>query len=161
MARDFEDLLNLDHLPDDDIRDLIRERLDQDDAFDGDAVDVTVAGGRVRVEGRVGTEEERQHVEHVLESLGAGDYENNVVVDPVARAERSEAADIARLEDAAAADDPGESGQSTSDTAEHLRTDDAAELDGTRDMRKAIEEGLSYNPPDGPVQEGAGEGERH
>lgn len=161
MGRDFEDSINLEQLPDEDARRLIRERLEQDEKFDVDAVDVTVAGGRVLVEGRVGTEEERQHVERVLEALGAGDLENNVVVDPLARAERSEAADIARLEDAAVTDELGESGKSTSDTAEHLRPDDAAELGGTRDVRKAIEEGKSYNPPGGPVQEGAGEGERH
>jgi hypothetical protein len=120
-----------------------------------------VDAGRVRVEGRVGTDGERQHVEQVLSALGAVDYENNLVVDRLARQERDEAADMARLEDAAAPAPLGETGAATSDTAEHLRRDDQSELYGTGDMRKAIEEGRSYEPPEGPFQEGVGGGERH
>ncbi|HUG38946.1 MAG TPA: hypothetical protein VMM12_00590 [Longimicrobiales bacterium] len=92
------------------------------------------------------------------------DYENNVVVDEAARAEQSEAADIARLEDAAVDDELGERGETTSDTAEHLLPDTAGEQFGTHDMKKAIEQGQSYNPPEGPMQEGiegGPQGERH
>jgi hypothetical protein len=48
----------------------------------------------------------------------------------------------------------------TSDTADHLHGDGRSEAEGTRDVQEAIEEGRSYNPPDGPFQEGVGEGER-
>jgi hypothetical protein len=161
MAHDFEDAINLDHLTDGDVRDLIRQQLDEAEAFDVDAVDIEVVDGRIRVEGRVGTDEERSHVEQVLSALGAVNYDNNVVVDPNARASRHEAADMARLEEASADDPLGDPGGSTSDTAEHLRPDARGEMHGTRDMQKAIEEGKSYNPPEGPLQEGIGEGERH
>lgn len=161
MTHDYEDAINLDHLTDGDVRDLVRQQLDEADAFDAEAVDIEVVDGRIRVEGRVGTDEERAHVEQVLTALGAVNYDNNVVVDPNARASRHDAADMARLEDAAADDPLGDAGGSTSDTAEHLRPDDRGEMYGTRDMQKAIEEGKSYNPPEGPMQEGIGEGERH
>ena len=164
MARDFEDGINLDQLNDDDIRDLVRQRLDEAEDFDADDVEIEVSDGRIRVEGRVGTDEERQHVEQLLTRLGAQDYSNDVVVNEVARAERSQAADIASLEDDAIADELGERGGETSDTAEHLRDDVEGEQYGTRDMKKAIEQGQSYTPPDGPMQEGiegGRTGERH
>jgi hypothetical protein len=161
MAHDYEDAINLDHLTDADVRALVRQHLDEADEFDADAVDIEVADGRIRLEGRVGTDGERAHVEQVLAALGAVDYDNNVVVDPNARATRHEAADMARLEDASAEAPLGDSGGTTSDTAEHLRPDDRGDMYGTRDMRKAIEEGKSYTPPDGPMQEGIDEGEQH
>ncbi len=161
MGQDYEDTINLDQMTDADVRALVRHRLDEAEEFDVDAVQIDVDGGRIRVEGRVGTEGERQHVEQVLTVLGAVEYANNVVVDRLARAQRDEAADMARLEDAATTSGLGESGDSSSDTAEHLLPDDAGDMYGTRDMRKAVEEGKSYNPPEGPFQEGIGEGERH
>lgn len=154
MARDFEDAINTDQLDDSDIHDLVRQRLDEADDFDVDDVEIEVRDGHVAVEGRVGTDEERQRVEQVLTGLGVNDYENNVVVDEVVRAERSEAADVARIEDAAVEDELGERGKATSDTADHLMADTAGEQFGTHDMKRAIEQGQSYNPPDGPMQEG-------
>lgn len=161
MPKDFEDALNLDQMDDDDIGELLRQRLDEAEEFDVDSVDIEVREGHVTVEGRVGTDQERQHVEQVLTALGAEDYDNNVVVDESTRAERSDAADIAHLEDSAVTDGLGERGKSTSDTAEHLQEDTASEQYGTRDMKKAIEQGQSFNPPDGPLQEGVGGGETH
>jgi hypothetical protein len=161
MTDDFEDAINLDRMEDEDIRDLVHQLLDEAEAFDADAVEIEVENGRVRVEGRVGTEGERQRVDQVLTSLGAADYENNVVVDRLARADRDESADIARMEDAAAAPALGASSGSTSDEAQHLRPDDAGELYGTRDMGRAIQEGKTYEPPDGPIQEGIEGDERH
>lgn len=164
MPRDYEDAINTDQLDDDDIRDLLRQRLDEADDFNVDEVDIEVRDGRVTVEGRVGTDEERHHVEQVLSGLGVQNYENNVVVDEAARAEYSEAADIANLEDAAVDDELGERGKATSDTAEHLNPDTRGEQFGTRDVKKAIEQGQSYTPPDGPMQEGiegGRTGERH
>lgn len=161
MSDDYEDAINLDQLDDAEIRDLVRQRLSETEDFDLDEVDVSVREGRVRVEGRVGTEEERQNVEQVLSGFGATDFENNVMVDESRRAEQSESADIAALEDAAVDDELGERGHVTSDEAEHLQPDTASEQFGTRDTKKAIEEGRSYTPPDGPMQEGVGPGEQH
>jgi hypothetical protein len=161
MTRDYEDAINLDQMTDEDVRDLVRQRLDQGEDFEADTLDIVVTDGRVRVEGRVGTESERQYVEQVLTGLGVVEYDNDVVVDRLTRQERSEEADLARLEDAAADSQLGDSGDATSDTAEHLLPDDRGEMQGTRDMQKAIEEGKSYEPPDGPFQEGIGEEERH
>jgi hypothetical protein len=161
MGHDYEDAVNPDQMTDADVRNLVRQRLDESEQFDVDAVDIEVADGHIRVEGRVGTEGERQHVGQVLSAIGLTEFENNVVVDPLTRAERNDAADMARLEDAAATAGMGESGGSTSDTAEHLRPDEAAEAEGTRDVQEAIEEGRSYTPPDGPFQEGVGEEEQH
>jgi hypothetical protein len=161
MARDYENAINLDQLEDGDIRELVRQHLEEDDDFDADSVDIDVSDGRVTVEGRVGTEAERQHVEQVLTALGASRYSNDVVVDETYRAQRSEAADEARAEDAAAAAPMGEAGERTTDTAQHLQDDEAGDLYGTRDMQKAIQEGQTYVPPDGPTQEGIEGDERH
>lgn len=161
MSDDFENAINLDQLDDAEVRDLVRQRLSEAEDFDVDEVDVSVREGRVRVEGRVGTEEERQHVEQVLSGFGATDFENNVMVDESRRAEQSDAADIAALEDAAVDDELGERGHATSDEAEHLQQDTSSEQFGTRDPKKAIEQGLSYTPPDGPMQGGVGPGEQH
>lgn len=158
MAQDFENAVNLDQMTDEDVRDLVRQRLDEDADFNVDTVDISVSDGRITVEGRVGTDAERQHVEQVITALGAEQYDNNVVVDAVARAQRSDAADIARAEDGAAQASLGESGKSTSDTAEHLQPDDAGEQYGTQDMQKAIQQGQTYVPPEGPTQEGIGGG---
>lgn len=154
MAEDYENAINLDQMTDADVRDLVRERLEEDADFDVDAVEVTVADGQVTVEGRVGTEGELQRVDQVLTALGASDYENNVVVDPLTRAERSDAADVARVEDRGSQPPLGASSSRTSDTAEHLRPDPAADQYGTKDVQKAIQDGQAYTPPDEPVQEG-------
>jgi hypothetical protein len=161
MGHDYEDAVNPDQMTDEDVRDLVRQRLEESEEFDADSVDIDVVDGHIRVEGRVGTEGERQHVGQVMSALGLTEFENNVVVDPLARAERDEAADMARLEDSAATAGMGESGEATSDTAEHLRPNEAADLHGTRDVQEAIEGGRSYTPPDGPFQEGVGDEEQH
>lgn len=161
MPNDFENTINFDQMDDDDIGELVRQRLDEDADFDVDSVDVHVRDGRVRVEGRVGTEGERQHVGQVLSFLGSTDIENNVVVDENVRTQRAEAVDEAIAEDDATTPTLGETGETTSDTAEHLQPDDGGEMYGTRNPRKAIEEGQAYTPPEGPTQEGMGGGEQH
>lgn len=161
MTSDFENSINIDQMDDDDVGELVRQRLDEDPDFDVDTVEVTVRDGRVTVEGRVGTDGEHQHVEQVLSELAGGEFENNVLVDPNARAQRAEAADDAHAEDQEVRAALGESGKTTSDTAEHLQRDDAGEMYGTRSMKEAIEEGKSYTPPEGPTQQGIEGDERH
>lgn len=149
MTNDFEDTVNLDQMDDADIAELVRQRLDDDPGFDIDAVGIEVRDGAVAVEGRVGTEGERQHVTRTLAALGAT-ASNNVVVDENARATRADAADDARAEAAEASPSPGESGTTTTDTAYHLQADRAGDQYGTTDPRKAVERGQSYSPPDEP-----------
>ena len=94
MARDFEDLHDIDDLSDDELRALVRERLAADSALDADDLTVNVEDGRVFLDGRVGTDEERRIAEHIVtDVLGLEDYENNIFVDPVRRALNPEAAD--------------------------------------------------------------------
>lgn len=161
MANDFENAINLDQMDDDDVGELVRQRLDEDDDFNVDTVDIEVRDGRVTVEGRVGTEAERQHVEQVLTALGPTEYDNNVVVDENTRAERPAAADDAAAENAESTSALGESGDRTTDTAQHLQNDDRGDMYGTRDPGKAIQEGQAYTPPEGPTQEGIESDELH
>ena len=161
MQQDSENAINRDQMTVGDIRDLVHQRLDEADDFDVDTVEISVDGGRIAVDGRVGTEGERQHVEQVIAALGARAYDNRVVVDELTRAQRADAADTARVEDVQALADLGESGKSTTDTAEHLLPRDGAESGGTQDVKEAIQEGKPYSPPDGPVQQGHQGGERH
>jgi hypothetical protein len=83
-------------MDDDDVGELIRQKLDEDATSTWTRWSIEVRNGRVVVEGRVGSEGERQHVDQVLSALGATDFDNNVVVDSNTRAQRSDAADDAR-----------------------------------------------------------------
>lgn len=158
---DFENTLNLEQMDDPDIAELVRQQLDEDDAFNPDTVDIDVTDGHVTVSGRVGTEAERQRVDQVLTGVGATEYRNDVVVDEATRARRADASDEAHIEDQEADAQIGESGKATTDTAEHLTQDRSDRLYGTKDMKKAIEKGTPYTPPDKPVQEGVEGEEQH
>ena len=59
MARDYEDFSSIDDLDDDELRQLVRDRLADHPDLDVDDISVTVDQGTVRLEGRVGTEAER------------------------------------------------------------------------------------------------------
>lgn len=158
---DFEQALNLEQMTDRDVEELVHQQLDEDDSFNADTVDVTAEDGLITVSGRVGTEAERQRVDQTLNALGATDFQNDVVVDEATRARRADAADEAHVEDAGARAQVGEAGKATTDTAEHLQEDPSGELYGTKDTKKAIEEGTPYTPPDRPVQEGVEGDEQH
>ena len=58
MARDYEDIQNLDQLDDREIRDLVRERLAEHNGIDVDDIVVDVQNGAIALTGRVGTESE-------------------------------------------------------------------------------------------------------
>src|SRR5438270_1311946 len=94
MARDFEDVNDIDELSDEELRGLVRDHLANDSALDIDDLTIKVEDGHVILDGRVGTDEERRIAEHIVtDVLGIEDYENNIFVDPVRRAMNSEAAD--------------------------------------------------------------------
>ena len=159
MARDFEDIHDLDDLSDGELRDLVRQHLAANNAIDVDDLTVTVEEGVVMLEGRVGTDEERQIAEHVVtDVLGIERFENRIFVDPLRRAVTSE--DI----DEHVAQEDREDGLLLGDTpAPREPTDESAEENeeaqqfGTTDVTKAIEEGAAWIPPESPTPEGLSE----
>jgi hypothetical protein len=156
VEKDYEDIDEIDELTDGELRALVRDRLEEQLAFDPNDVEVSVRRGVVRLSGRVGTEQELLVVEHVVTDLiGIKEVKNDLVVDPIRRAESPVAIDEhladeelhegILLGDRPRPDDP---------EAEHLREDIRAELFGTTDVQESIAEGIPWNPPDGPTPEG-------
>lgn len=162
MANDYEDTRDLGELDDSELRDLIYERLRENEAIDDDTdVDVRVVAGAVTLVGRVGTEGDLQRIEQVItDEIGIVDVTSNIGIDESLRARQPEAADEA---ESAGAWERATSGAAdrTEDTAEHLLEDRAAEQYGTRDVGEAIERGYSYEPPDSPTPEGTRSREQH
>ncbi len=156
MEKDYEDIDEIDEQTDGELRALVRDRLDEQLAFDPEDVEVRVRGGTVILSGRVGTEEELRIVEHVVTDLiGIKKVNNNIFVDPIRRAESPIAvddhlADEELHEGLLLGDRPG----NDDPEAAHLREDVRAELFGTTDVHKATEDGIPWNPPDGPTPEG-------
>jgi hypothetical protein len=156
MARDFEDIHDLDDLSDGELRELVREHLAADNALDLDDLTVRVSDGRVFLEGRVGTDAERRIAEHVVtDILGIENFENNIFVDPVRRAVSPEAADD-HLADEERREGRllGDMAIGLSPEAEHVHEDVDALLYGTSDVQHAIGEGTAWIPPESPTPEG-------
>jgi hypothetical protein len=156
VEKDYEDISEIDELSDGELRALVRDRLDEQLAFDPADVDVAVRNGVVVLSGRVGTDEELRIVEHVVTDLvGLKTIKNDLFVDPIRRAESPEPIDEhivdeqmhggLLLGDGPSSDDP---------EAEHLHENTRAELFGTADAQRASEEGIPWNPPDSPTPEG-------
>jgi hypothetical protein len=156
MARDFEDVNDIDDLSDDELRGLVREHLADDSALDIDDLTINVEDGRVTLDGRVGTDEERRIAEHIVtDVLGIQDYENNIFVDPVRRALNPEAADDTLVEEERTEGRLlGDRPVGISPEAETATEDLDAELYGTTDVGHAIEEGTPWIPPEAPTPEG-------
>jgi hypothetical protein len=156
VEKDYEDTRDIDLLTDNELRALVRDELDTQLAFDPDDVGVSANAGIVRLAGRVGTEEELRIVERVVtDLLGVTRVKNELVVDPIRRAESPEAIDEHLV------DEELHQGLLLGDTprpeapeAEHLHENTRAELFGTTDVQEAIEGGIPWNPPDGPTPEG-------
>jgi hypothetical protein len=162
MARDFEDMYDIENMSDTDLSDLIRQELDDSPNLDATGLDIQVAGGHVVLAGRVGTDGELRAIEHLLtDTLGLKSLTNELVVDDLVRAEQPEAADVANAE--AYARPRGERGGAdrTEDSAAHLLDDTGADQFGTSDAGEAIERGYSWNPPSEPTGEGHGDQEVH
>ena len=163
MARDFEDVNDIDDLSDDELRGLVREHLAADSALDIDDLTINVEDGRVILDGRVGTDEERRIAEHIVtDVLGIEEYENNIFVDPVRRAMSPEAADDNLVEEERTEGRLlGDRPVGISPEAETATEDLDAQLYGTTDVGRAIEEGTAWIPPEAPTPEGLpGEDER-
>lgn len=156
MARDFEDIHDLDDLSDGELRGLVREHLAAHNALDIDELTVRVESGTVILGGRVGTDGERLIAEHIVtDTLGVENYRNEIFVDPSRRATNPEAADEQIVgEDRSEALLLGDRQVPISPEVEEVEDDLDAELYGTTDVRTAIEEGTPWIPPESPTQEG-------
>lgn len=160
MADDFDNTDEIENLTDDELRQLVHNKLREQPLLAGDELSVYARDGEVTVSGTVGTEEELRILDHVLtDSIGLTDVTNNVVIDQLHRAMSPEAVDEHL------ADEDEHSGLMLADkslpfTAESEHLADVAEEDsfedqgGTHEMMKAIEEGEPWIPPDGPTPEG-------
>jgi BON domain-containing protein len=156
MARDFENLDDLDDLSDGELRNLVRDRLAEHRGLDPRDITVTVHDRVVALDGRVGTEGERRVAERVVTDLiGITTVRNNLVVDELRRAESPEAVDehIAD-EDEHAGLLLGDRAVPLSPEAEHLAEDLDSRLFGTTDVGSAIQNGTAWIPPTSPTQEG-------
>ena len=156
MEKDYEDIDELDELTDNELRALIRDTFDQQVAFDPNDVDIAVRSGVVTLSGRVGTEEEVRIVERLVSDVvGVRTVRNELVADPLRRAESPEAIDEHLV------DEQLHEGLLLGDTplpedpeAQLLQTYIRAELFGTTDVQQSISGGIPWNPPEGPTPEG-------
>lgn len=156
MADDYEDTFDLDDLSDQELQELVRSQLDDYDTIDADNILVKAKNGEVRLSGRVGTLAEREIADHILSDvIGLTSYRNDLVVDEVRRDEEPEAADDAVADAQARGEDQlGGDADMTTDPAALREEDDLqADLYGTHDVQRAIEQGTSYEPPDTPTPE--------
>lgn len=156
MARDFEDLHDIDDLSDDELGQLVRTHLADNNGIDVQDISVRVEDGVVHLAGRVGTEGEMRIAEHVVtDVLGLVNVSNELVVDPMRRAVSPDAIDD-HLADEEAHEGLllGDRAVPFSPEAEHLHEDLDERLFGTSDVQKAIEDGASYIPPTSPTPEG-------
>ena len=156
MERDYEDIRDTDDLSDNELRALVRDTFDQQVAFDPDDVQIAVRSGVVQLSGRVGTEEEFRIIERMVTDLvGLKNLRNDLVVDPIRRAESPEAIDE-HLADEELREGLllGDMPRPEDPEAEHLREDLKSQLFGTTDVQSSIANAVPWNPPDGPTPEG-------
>lgn len=156
MARDYEDVHDLDDLSDDELRGLVREHLAAHNALDIDEITVQAENGVVVLGGRVGTDGERLIAEHVVtDLLGAQRCRNEIFVDPARRATSPDAIDEHLVqEDREAGLQLGDRPLPLSPEAETTEENLDADLFGTTDVGRAIQDGTPWVPPESPTQEG-------
>jgi hypothetical protein len=155
MASGYENVHDAGDLSDAELRDVVRAHFRAHNGLDADYIAVQVSGGRVRLEGRVGTDYERRAAEHVVTDVLGLQVENNLVVQALHRAESSIAMDEHDAEEERAKGLLlGDRPVPLSPEAEHLDEDLDARLHGTSDVRKAISEGTAWIPPESPTGEG-------
>ena len=167
MAHDYEDIFDIDDLDDDELRRVVRDTLRDNRSIDPDDVHVHVREGKVVLSGRVGTDAEKRIAERVIEDrIGITNFQSQLVVDPIRRAESPEAIDE-HLADEEAHESLllGDRAISFSDESRHLadragRADADADaemvIDDTVDLSEANEQGIPWSPPDSPTPEGYG-----
>ena len=156
MARDFENIHNIDDLSDDELRGLVIEHLKAHNALDIDDITVRAQDGAVILGGRVGTDGEKLIAEHVVtDILGAATVRNEIFVDQMRRAQSPIAIDEHLV------DEDEHEGLLLGDRplplepgTEGVQDDIDHELYGTTDVGHAIADGTAWIPPESPTQEG-------
>lgn len=162
MARDFENLDDIEAMTDEELRALVRDALADAKGLDHEDMVVRASNGEVTLSGRVGTDQEVRIAERILSDvLGLRRFTSELVVDPNRRAESPIAIDEHL------ADEAEHEGLLLGDRAipiapetEHLADDVDARLVGTTDVQDAIERGTPWIPPSGPTPEGMTGSER-
>jgi len=156
VAQDYENIDDTEDMNDGELRAFVRDRLDEQLAFDSDDIEIAVRNGVVRLSGRVGTDSEYRIVEHVVtDVLGLSEVKNELVVDSIRRAESPAAADESLVdEEMHEGLLLGDSPRPDTDEADHLHEDRKAELFGTTDVLKATEGAIPWVPPESPTPEG-------
>lgn len=156
MARDFENMHDLENLSPDELRELVRTHLAAHNGLDPDDFDVRVEGTEVVLAGRVGTEGERRIAEHVVtDVLGIVNVRNDLFVDPTRRAEspmdiEEHLAEEERTDGLLLGDRPTQH----DDEAFPLDGTTDQQLRGTTDVGDVIANGLTWVPPESPTPEG-------
>lgn len=159
MESDFENSADIANLSDRELRQLVRDRLDDHEGIDPEDITVVVRNGVLNLSGRVGTDAELRVADHVItDQLGIVEYENELVVDPIRRATSPAAIDDHNADETAhegllLGDRP----LSLSPEAEHLEENILAEVEGTADVQKSIEGAIPWVPPESPTPEGHSE----
>jgi len=159
VADDYDNTDEIANLSDDELLELVRSELRAQNAFDSNDVAVRVRNGAVTVAGRVGTEEERRIIDHVLtDVIGLSQVDNQLVVDELRRATSPEAIDEHLVdEEEHAGLLLGDSPLPYSPEAQHLADLAPTEDDGgTHDILEAIENAEPWIPPESPTPEGIG-----
>ena len=160
MARDFENIHDLENLSEDELRQLVRSHLASHNMLDPDDFAVRIDEGVVVLGGRVGTEGERRIAEHVVtDVLGITSVRNEILIDPIRRAVSPEAVDDHLVEEERAEGLLlGDRAGPFNDEAEPIDGRDRHSIDkhafGTTDVQDAIAGGTSWIPPESPTPEG-------
>ena len=158
MADDFDNSDEIQNLTDDELKRYVLDELRSQRAFDVDDITVEVQGGAVRLSGRVGTEEELRIIDHVLtDVISVRDFDNEIVIDELRRAQSPEAIDEHLAdEEAHAGLLLGDMPRPHSPEAEHLADMAPDDAIGTHDVQESIESAEPWIPPESPTPEGLG-----
>lgn len=165
MARDFENVHDLENLSDAELRGLVQQHIAAHNGLDADDITVTVDAGTIVLAGRVGTDGERRVAEHVVtDVLGITSVRNDLFVDPIRRAQSSE-----EIDEHLATEDRtdglllGDRPSQHNDEAFPVDGTDEQRLEGSADVGDVIAHGVPWIPPESPTPEGIDrvEGEDH
>jgi hypothetical protein len=158
MADDYDNSDEIANLSDDELRLLVRTEFKASKAIDANDITVGVRDGRVTIAGRVGTEEELRVADHIItDVIGLKDFDNELVVDEIRRAESPEAIDEHLAdEDVHAGVLLGDVPVPLSPEAEHIVDDRNLNPAGTHEVGEAIEQAEPWIPPESPTPEGVG-----
>lgn len=156
MADDFDNSDEIQNLTDDELKRYVLDVLRSEKAFDVNDITVDVNGGAVRLSGRVGTESELRIIDHVLtDVIAVRNFDNEIVVDEIRRAQSPEAIDEHLVdEEEHAGLMLGDVARPFSPEAEHLADRNSDDVGGTYDVQDAIEGAEPWIPPESPTPEG-------